>query len=1122
MSTIVSTMDSFEGVYAGLNKSQQMAVDTIDGPVLVLAGPGTGKTQLLGARVANILRKTDTPAQNILCLTFTESGAENMRERLTRFIGQEAYDVNIGTYHAFGGNLIRRFPQYFTETRLQNPVDELGKRQILLEITENMSYANPLKQTRHHIGDLMGTISEVKKALISSEQLRDIARENLIIINSMKPVLQTIFHDFTTMPRSLEKAMPYFEKTLTALVKLIGKNSSSGPYGSLASIAANELESSIGLANESGKTTPLTTWKNDWLAKDENNKFVMAGELENHRMRALATVLDQYQSALAEQGLYDFDDMIIRSIEVLQKHDDLRYTLQERYLYVLLDEFQDTNAAQLKLIELLTNNPVHEGRPNVMAVGDDDQAIYAFQGAQYSNMLDFYRMYKDVLVVNLTENYRSHKDIIETAHNVATQIDARLHKNFKNMTKTLVAANQKITESTIERVEFLSPIAERAWVAKRIKELLASGLHPKDIAVLAPKHKHLEPIVPYINDLNIPVRYEKRENILEAPVVRQLITMSQLIMALDTNNQALANHLWPQVLSYEFWNLPIDAIWKIAWQVSDEREGGLTWSEALLKTESFRLPALLLLGIASKVHTETAETLLDYMIGNSPIDTHTADQPAAISPLKEFYTSQDMQDQQPEIFYETVSHLTVLRARLLEHQRSEDKTLSLQDFLRLIAMYDEAEQQMINTSPYAQQADAVQLMTVFKAKGLEFQHVFVVSCQDDVWGSSASGNSNKITLPANLSPIRHAGANEDERLRILFVALTRARSGLHMTSSSQNFNGKPSKRLKYFDEREESDAVFASYILPKNSQKVIKNDTTPPELALLELDWKSRHIGSLQNATLRGLLASRIQKYRLSPTHVTDFINLEYAGPQKFFFKTILKFPETPIPDAQFGNAVHETLEWVQHRTTEKGDPPHTQDVLVYFVSRMKSKRLSEQKTALEIERGEKALSLWMQQRSHIFKPTDIAEKSFHNEGVFIDQVHMSGRVDRLEIDQQNRTITVVDYKTGKPYSKWVSDPKLYRYRLQLLCYKLLIDGSHSYRGYTVTTGRIEFIEADDKGKVHALELVFDDDSITDTKKLIVSLWEHVHDLNFPDVSSYPLSLGGVKQFEKDLIEKNI
>jgi DNA helicase-2/ATP-dependent DNA helicase PcrA len=418
-------MNNFEEVYAQLNAAQKQAVDTLDGPILVLAGPGTGKTQLLSARVANILQKTDTPPQNILCLTFTESGADNMRERLTRFIGQAAYDVNIGTYHAFGGDLIRRYPEYFASTRLQNPVDELGKRQILSAITESMSYANPLKQTRHHLGDLMSTISEVKRALLTPELLRDIARQNLAFINAATPGLKEIFATFTIMPRKLDKAEVYFTQTLELLQNLTPAESIGTKYGTLAEIATQELAKKLAEASDTGKTKPLTEWKNSWLAKDDNNQFIIDGELENQRVRALATVLEQYQVALEEQGLYDFDDMIIRSIEALEKHDNLRFTLQERYLYILLDEFQDTNAAQLKLIKLLTNNPVNEGRPNVMAVGDDDQAIYAFQGAQYSNMLDYYQMYRDVLLISLTENYRSTADILETAGNIAKQIEAR-------------------------------------------------------------------------------------------------------------------------------------------------------------------------------------------------------------------------------------------------------------------------------------------------------------------------------------------------------------------------------------------------------------------------------------------------------------------------------------------------------------------------------------------------------------------------------------------------------------------------------------------------------------------------------------------------------------------------
>lgn len=1114
-------MDDFKAVYERLNTAQKQAVDAVDGPVLVIAGPGTGKTQLLSARVANILRVTDTPPANILCLTFTESGAENMRERLSRFIGQAAYEVNIGTYHAFGGDLIRHYAEYFQSTRQQNPADDLAKREILLAITENMSYSNPLKQTRHHLGDLMGTISEVKRALLSPDDLRNIARENLTFLISTREGLKDIFESFATMPRSLEKGLPYFEQTLALIAPLV-TGQPTGPYGSLAALAAADLQSAIAAAQESGKTAPLTTWKNNWLVKDESNRFIFSGELENLRIRSLATVLEQYQAALEEMGLYDFDDMILRSIAALEQHNNLRYTLQERYLYILLDEFQDTNAAQLKLIELLTNNPVNEGRPNVMAVGDDDQAIYAFQGAQYSNMRDFYDMYRDVLVVNLTENYRSHESIIETAGQVAAQIENRLSDTFPGIEKTLHAANKMIPAPSIERIEFLSAIAERHWIAERIHLLIEQGAAPSDIAVLAPKHKHLEPLVPYLNQLGVPVRYEKRENILDAPVVRQLITMSQLVLALQADNQALANHLWPQVLSYDFWQIPVAIIWRTAWQVSDAKNTGITWSSMLLDTPELQLPAQLMLAAAAKLNTETLETMLDYLIGNSVVQTHDPAMPAIISPLRDYYTGPAMQAEDPEIFYETVSHITVLRSRLRDFQKGNERTLDLRDFIRFISMYEEAEQQIINTSPYSQKADSVQLMTVYKAKGLEFKHVFLPSCTDDVWGSSTRDNGNKITLPANLQPIRHAGASEDERLRILFVALTRARQGLYLTSATHTYSGKPSKRLKYFDERAQADESVRALVLPEPYQPIQNSDMEAPELTLLETDWRIRHVLSLQEVNLRGLLNDRIEKYQLSPTHLTDFINLEYAGPQKFFFKSILRFPETPIPDAQFGTAIHETLQWVQHRVTERGDVPAARDASEYFKDRMIAKHLTERRTALEIERGVAALHAWLKQRSHIFKPTDVSEKSFHNEGVFVGEAHMAGQVDRLEIDEANKTITVVDYKTGKPYERWSSDAKLHRYRMQLCCYKLLIEGSGTYRNYKVPKGRLEFIEPDDKGKVHALELTFSEEEMTTARNLLLALWQHVQKLNFPDVSGYPVNLTGIKAFEQDLLNGSI
>jgi DNA helicase-2/ATP-dependent DNA helicase PcrA len=1110
-------MSDFEVEYKRLNAAQKQAVDTLDGPLLVIAGPGTGKTQLLSARVANILAVTDTPPQNILCLTFTENGAQNMRDRLSRFTGQAAYDVTISTYHAFGGDLIRRFPEYFTDIRLESPVDELGKRQILSAIVDELSYQNPLKQTRHHIGDLMGTISEIKRALLDAKSLSALAAENEQFITAASKQIATHMKDIVKMPGTYAKAAPYFENIFKTLMELAPKKPVNTQYGSLGAVAQLDLTEALLQAQASNKSTPLTGWKNKWLAKDANNQFCLAGELENRRLAALAPVLDSYQKALESQGLYDFDDMILKSIDVLQKNDALKFTLQEQYLYILLDEYQDTNAAQARLVQLLTDNPVNEGRPNVMAVGDDDQAIYAFQGAQYSNMLDFYNAYRGTTVVNLTENYRSQTGILSTAENVADQITGRLTQHFPEMSKHLVTANPKLPALNLERVSYGSDIAQYVGIAASIKKLIESGISPSEIAVLAPKHKLLEQLVPYLNAEGIAVSYEKRENILDAPVVRQLITMSRLVLALQNNNQAVASALWPEVLSYEFWAIPTTTIWQIAWEVSDSH-GETSWSKALLANPATQPPVQLLLGVAAKVATDSCETILDYLIGSEILETNDTKLPQVSSPLRDYYTSAAKQTDQPELFYDTLSHLIVLRAKLRTYQHSQESTLKLPDMLQFIGLYEAAEQQMLNTSPHAQAKDAVQLMTVFKAKGLEFEHVFLPSCHNDVWGSAARGNSNKLTLPANLAAIRHAGATDDERLRILFVAITRARFGLHLTSYDQDYTGKNTTHLKYFDEEEQEDGSFKALILPTDAEVVHGSDQKAPALEALELDWRGRHTSGVEIANLQALLHERIENYQLSPTHLTTFIDMEYGGPESFFLRTLLRFPGAPTIDSEFGNIIHETLEWFQHGVNE-GTTPGTSAAVAHFKELLARQKLLPGELLLLQERGQHALQTYLASRGQLFTPSMVAEKNFRNENVFIGDVHMSGKIDRLEVDQKARTITVVDYKTGKSHDRWAAEAKLHRYQLQLYCYKLLVENSRTYKGYAVISGRLEFIEPDSQGVIHTLELTFKPEEVTRTTKLLTALWHHVKDLNFPPTAHYPANLTGIKAFESDLLD---
>ncbi|MFZ1249678.1 MAG: ATP-dependent DNA helicase [Candidatus Saccharimonadales bacterium] len=1100
-------MDSYRELYASLNAAQRTAVDTIYGPVLVIAGPGTGKTQLLSARVAHILKQTDALPQNILCLTFTENGATNMRERLTRFIGKDAYDVAIGTYHSFGSTIIHTFPEYFTDLRLERPVDELGKRQIVADIIEKTAFRSPIKQTRHHLGDLMATISEVKRGLLQPDDLRAIAAENLRVIEHTKPALSSTLEPYVkALPRKLEIAEPLFIELIEAL-HAYSPQYTHPKIRSLAALAADDLATALTAAQDSGKTTPLTAWKNTWLVKDNTSQYMLAGGIESARIEALATVLEQYQAALHHKGLFDFDDMILHTIRALETNDSLRYTLQERYQFILLDEFQDTNAAQLRLVELLTNNPVDEGRPNVLAVGDDDQAIYAFQGAQYSNMRDFYDLYQDVTVVALEENYRSAPEILLAATAIANQIESRLHHTMTNITKQLTPRAKNLPPLMLGQHEYNNDVGEYTAIAENIAKLIKQGVAPEEIAVLAPKHAYLEAIVPYLQKEGVAVNYERRENILEAPVTQQLLTMSRLLLALQGGQTKQADSLWPQILSYDFWQFSTATIWRISWQAAETHK---SWAEIGLQHKETKHAVLLLLTLAGQVSIASAETILDGLIGTSAQQTNDRQLPSVRSPLRDYYFKQ----QGEAVLFQTVNELSVLRAKFREHQTTKSQALTLADLMSFVAEYQAADQQMLNTSPYTQAEKAVRLMTVYKAKGLEFLHVFLPNCQDEVWGSKARGMGNKLTLPANLAHLRHAGTTEDERLRLFFVAQTRARAGLHLSSHRNNFAGKPTNRLKYFDELE-NDSRVINRSLPEGFQEVTQVERTAAPLEILELNWQSRHLATKQ-PDLKSLLMERLKSYQLSPTHLTHFLDLKYGGPESFLLGTLLKFPSAPSIDASYGNALHSALEFAQHELNKTGFLPTQKLIIAHAVTHLRQQPFSEHELQVYAERAAESLAGYLQTAQ--FTVGNAPEKSFREEGVFVGAAHMGGKIDLLEIDKNNRTITVVDYKTGQ----LGKDPvKLYRYTLQLYCYKLLVEGSHSYKGYHVPHGRIVFVDPDEHGKIVEKEVMFDATETERVKELLQALWQSVQSLKFPDATGLGDSMKDLRTFENRLLERN-
>ena len=1094
-----------------LNAKQQEAVDYIYGPLLVLAGPGTGKTQLLSSRIAKILTVTDASPQNILCLTFTENAAQNMRERLAQIIKDDAYDVHISTYHSFGSDIIRTYPQYFEEidletgkdTRLERPIDELQRLEIITEIISRLPYSSQLIGAKYYVKDISSTISDLKRSLFTPQSLEELAKNNLRQVQTLSPKIADHLAGVKRFPSKADQSIELFEPLLDFL---------DGDDG-LAKTASEALEKAIEKASESGKSSPLTEWKNTWLTKDDHDHFVLTSEDQHLRMAELAKVFERYNQALEEKHLYDFDDMILRTIDALNKNDDLRFTLQEKYQFILLDEFQDTNPAQFELVKKLCDNPVNEGQPNIFAVGDDDQAIYAFQGASVSNMSEFRHVFRDVKVINLTENYRSHPDILHTAHGIAGQIESRLHHDMEGIDKTLIASKKDLpSDASIERHEFDAEANEYSWVASKIKELIKNGTKPHEIAVLAPQHKYLENLVPFLAHNNTPVSYEKRENILETPLVRMFRAMIELVIACSDNDQQLMDQLFPRVLSFDFYQLPVKTIWQINWQ--HYRQNELSWAELALENSDLTPHIQFYLALGMKTSSEPLEYILDYLTGTIPlaIDSENTYQ----SPFRNFYFAESTNTLQ---YYEGLANLSTIREHLRAWQAGQETLLKPQDFLHFINTYEAAEQPLINTHPIALAEDSVNLMTTYKAKGLEFEHVFLLSVHDDVWGKSARGYSNKLTLPANLQYIRYRGSDEDELRRLLFVAITRAKHGLYLTSHAHKDNGKKTEPVKYLLEFGEGSERKTS-VLPVSKQIVhFDNFDQAETMQAIDTMWHSRHLQL--DAPLISLLRNRLDHYLMSPTHLNTFIDTEYGGPGEFLLRTILRFPQAPGIDGEYGNAIHGALEYAQEQS--KKSKVESRGLVAKAISefdRQLSKRyIPENEMDNLRSRGHNSLKKYFEARADMFALPAESEVNFANEGVVLGVARLSGKIDRLEVDKSSKTVRIVDFKTGKPFSKWEKELKLLKYKQQLYFYKFLIEGSHTWSGYKVAGARLEFVEPDSRGKIlPPLEIDFDQKEETDLIELIQKVWVMIQKLDLPDISGYTADYKGATEFIEKLI----
>ncbi len=448
-----------------LNAAQTKAVKTIDGPVMVIAGPGTGKTQLLSMRVAYILRHTDADPSNILCLTFTNKAAVNMRERLYRLVGPESRHVTVKTFHSFAADIMNTYADHFWQGAPLTAAPDAVQLEVIRSILAELPLDNPLASsfagTFTQIEQVKQALKLAKEAGLTPDKLRHTITANLEYIDHIEP--QII--DILQAPLNAKKLSDIINKLaqLPPQTKL-----TDNLLLPLDTVLQESLAAAVLLDEPIGKTTHTGAWKRRWLQTENGQKGMFDERRRNNWWLAISEVYKLYRDRLHARGYYDYADMLIEVIQQLQNHADMRANLQERYSYVLIDEFQDTNAAQLRLAHVIADHYSNNNRPNLMAVGDDDQSIFAFNGAELSNMLGFQRTYPDTTVIVLEDNYRSSQAILDTAKDIIEQAEDRLVNRDKTITKHLRAQNAPTQSSIISHISYPTHQHQQSEVARTI------------------------------------------------------------------------------------------------------------------------------------------------------------------------------------------------------------------------------------------------------------------------------------------------------------------------------------------------------------------------------------------------------------------------------------------------------------------------------------------------------------------------------------------------------------------------------------------------------------------------------------------------------------------------------
>lgn len=1006
----------FKEEYAKLNEEQRKAVDALDGPVMVIAGPGTGKTQILASRIGKILLDTDASPENILCLTYTDAGVVAMRKRLLQFIGPDAYKVAIYTFHAFCNDVIQENLSQFEKTAL-DPISELERIELMKELIDSFPKNNPLKRYR---GDVYYEIKNLLKLF------SDMKREGWT-------------------PAYIDAKIDEYLDDLPNREEFVYKRK-------FKEFNAGDLK---------------------------QNKIDEVKE-KMEKLRAAVNEFNRFQEMMRKRNRYDFDDMINWVIQAFEQNKNLLANYQERYQYILVDEYQDTSGTQNKIVELLIS---YWDKPNVFVVGDDDQSIYRFQGANIENMDTFMKNYSDLLVVVLEKNYRSIQSILDISKSLIERNEERLINTNKDrrLTKELISSNNELNKLSHLPViqEYESQEQEMTGIAAAIKKLVDEKVSPGEIAIIYKENKYGQQIGQYLKLLNIPVYSKRQENLFEIPLAQKIMLVLRYLAA-EHDTPYGGDEMLFEILHFDWFGIAPIEIAKLSIEVAEKQFGENKTSLRRLLFEKAQAAPKDLFSQGLPEPLKKASAVLEKLVGDVPNVTL---QQLFENIIREAgVLSKIMQSHNKH-------YLLKILTSLFDFVRDETHRKPTIDLQELVGIIDLMEKEEINL-PFVQVSGSdkgVNLLTAHGSKGLEFEYVFLAGCNSSFWEKKRKPAGGYV-LPDTIFIAPSANKTDEELRRLFYVAVTRAKKHLYISFSKLNNDNKELEPSMFIAEiRDQHPNIKIEQ--PKVSDEEIATFSTlqfieqAPEIAQLEDDFVS----------------NLLEKFVMNVTALNNYLKC----PLEFYFKNLVRIPSPKNEATEFGSSIHYALEQLFRKMQDggKNEFHDKAQFIADFEWYMHRHRESFTKEQFErrLEYGHEVLSNYYDKYIDHFNKIVAIERTIRN--VVINGVPLKGKLDKLEFD--GKSVNVVDYKTGDPDK---AIPKLKGpnekdknggdYWRQAVFYKILVD-NNGQRDWRAVSTEFDFIEPDKKKEYQRRKLVITPADITTVSQQIQDTWQKIQSREF-------------------------